>query len=86
MDFIMSMEFVEQLLTEKNQTECKGDGTFIPLGKKRCNQCKEILPLSEFYKRSKSFDGRAYKCKKCSKRGNLESAVHGYARKDGREK
>lgn len=33
---------------------------------KRCAECGEIKPLSEFHRRSKSPDGRAYKCKQCA--------------------
>jgi hypothetical protein len=34
--------------------------------KKRCNRCKATKPLTEFYKRTKSVDGRQSHCKDCA--------------------
>jgi formate-dependent nitrite reductase cytochrome c552 subunit len=33
---------------------------------KRCSKCKEIKPISEFYKNPKTKDKRSYCCKKCA--------------------
>lgn len=34
---------------------------------KKCCKCKEVQPLSYFYKCNKSKDGKAYRCKACTK-------------------
>jgi len=34
---------------------------------KRCSKCKEIKPLSEFYKNRKQYDGLQTCCKSCNK-------------------
>lgn len=39
----------------------------LPAGTKRCSQCKEVKPFSEFGKLSKSKDNMRYECNKCRK-------------------
>jgi len=39
----------------------------LTMDEKRCTKCGTVKPLSEFYKRTKSRDGHAYKCKACEK-------------------
>lgn len=34
---------------------------------KKCSQCKQIKPISEFYAQKKAKDGHQYYCKVCSK-------------------
>jgi hypothetical protein len=38
---------------------------------KMCADCKEFKPLSEFYKRKQTPDGRAYYCRECMKKRTL---------------
>ena len=46
---------------------------------KVCKKCKELKPLSEYHKRSKSTDGLFYQCKECVRTHQL-AAYH--ARRD----
>ena len=39
---------------------------------KKCRKCNEVLPVSEFYKNSKSKDGLACYCKKCCVKRSTE--------------
>src|ERR1700759_1739807 len=41
-------------------------GTTSEPGTKRCAECKEIKPLTEFHRRSVSKDGRNSTCKACT--------------------
>jgi DNA-directed RNA polymerase subunit M/transcription elongation factor TFIIS len=34
---------------------------------KKCNNCENLLPVSEFYKRTTSKDGLQHQCKSCTK-------------------
>jgi len=34
-------------------------------GMKECTRCREVKPVSEFYKKSRAFDGYQYACKIC---------------------
>ena len=47
-------------LNLKQENDLKEEISF-----KKCTKCKEIKPLNEFYKQSKSKDGYAYQCKDC---------------------
>jgi len=38
---------------------------FEPIISKRCSHCKEIKPLSKFYKNRQKKDGHEYQCKDC---------------------
>jgi hypothetical protein len=38
----------------------------IPAGHKKCNKCKNVLPLDNFYNDKKVKDGKKYECKHCS--------------------
>lgn len=40
---------------------------------KVCSKCKHDLPLEEFPKRKNSKDGRAYRCKTCTKQNSKEN-------------
>lgn len=52
---------------------------------KRCNICKQVKPLSEFYKDRSTPNGYAYRCKQCDKRKVIRWAkASGYDRKDTR--
>lgn len=37
---------------------------------KRCNQCREMLPLDAFHRRRASRDGRQYSCRECTRPGS----------------
>jgi hypothetical protein len=37
----------------------------IPAGHKKCSTCKEVLPLNNFYKKTKNKDGMQGECKHC---------------------
>lgn len=39
---------------------------------KRCSDCKEVKPLTEFHKRKPSPDGLAYRCRNCVKKALVE--------------
>ena len=39
---------------------------------KKCTVCKEIKPLDEFYNRTISIDGKAYRCKICDNKAGKE--------------
>jgi len=50
---------------------------------KVCNQCKEVKPLTDFYKHPKTRDGRFQRCKECKReyyQKNREEKI-AYARK-----
>lgn len=46
-----------------SKTEIKDD---VPQGMKRCSKCNTILPLSEFYNKKNSKDGKQPYCKSCN--------------------
>lgn len=52
---------------------------------RKCNICKQIKPLSEFYKDSSCAGGHAYRCKICDKKkGTRWARESGYDRKEAR--
>lgn len=52
--------YIKNKSNSKQETDLKEEISF-----KKCTKCKEIKPLNEFYKQSKSKDGYAYQCKDC---------------------
>lgn len=55
------------------------------LTRKACRDCGETKPVTDFWKRAGSPDGRAYYCKPCFKLRNAESTMRRAAR-EGRER
>lgn len=60
----------------------KEDEDNVPEGMKKCSKCKTILPLSEFYDKKNSKDGKQPYCKSC----NALSKSLSYYRKKEEEK
>lgn len=46
-----------------------------PLAIRKCNKCKQSLPITEFHRNQRSLDGYSYTCKHCDKKRKKEKLL-----------